>query len=401
VFTDRHPTKFSNFRLSSLINCLLKIELKIYYRSFKILNFFISKCFGNCPYSVDNVTTSLHTLRITSWVYMWCKQENVYMLCDIINWRRPMTETFWNKRFKIDLLLYSLSLHWYKKVKDTIVCSFCIVTHTSNIYPPPHRRVDIGMVFVRLSVRPSVRLSERTDRHLLGTKIPNKCIINTHSHSFRCVLLGTFFACWVVLNKRNTRQICENVRQSVRLSVRPSVLPWVHISCPVHNFLTPKRNFMSQMFSSSRRQAEPMFQHGRLKVKVNSGVWRFEICISCPVLIISSEPLEGISWNFSQMLSPWRRCAEPMFQPVRLKVKVTSNVWRFEPCILCPVHIFWTPRMNIMKLWPNVHSINMMCRTHVSTWPAQGQVHYCGIIIFRVGLIFAYFALSDVREIKP
>jgi hypothetical protein len=58
-----------------------------------------------------------------------------------------------------------------------------------------------------------------------------------------------------------------------------------------------------------------------------------------PFRFISSEPLKGISWNFSQMLSLWRWCAEPMFQHGQLKVKVTSGlnyvfcVWfiSFEP----------------------------------------------------------------------
>jgi hypothetical protein len=90
---------------------------------------------------------------------------------------------------------------------------------------------------------------------------------------------------------------------------------------------------------------------------------------------ITTQPLEGISWNFSQMFSPWRWCAEPMFQPCWLKVKVTSDVWRFGPCISCPVHIYWTPGMNIMKLLSNVQSIKMMCRIHVPTWLAQGQCH--------------------------
>jgi hypothetical protein len=67
------------------------------------------------------------------------------------------------------------------------------------------------------------------------------------------------------------------------------------------------------------------------------------------VRFISSEPLEGISWNFSQIFSPSRRRAEPMFQAGRLKVKVTSGVWKFELCISCLVHIFWTHRRNFVK----------------------------------------------------
>jgi hypothetical protein len=134
------------------------------------------------------------------------------------------------------------------------------------------------------------------------------------------------------------------------------------------------------------------------------------------VRFISSEPLEWISWNFSEMFSPSRLCAESMFEPGRLKV--SSGVWRFEqclsicanfvwsittqplegikilvecsalktmcrtnvptwlgqghqwcePCILCPVHIFWTPGMNIMKLRSIVQPIKMMCMMFQPGW---------------------------------
>jgi hypothetical protein len=87
-----------------------------------------------------------------------------------------------------------------------------------------HSKVRLKLpscLYVYLSVRPS----EHTTRHLLGTKIPQKCIINTHSHSLRYCLLGTFIASWVFLNKRNTQQmsICKNFRSSVRPSVCLSV----------------------------------------------------------------------------------------------------------------------------------------------------------------------------------
>ena len=77
----------------------------------------------------------------------------------------------------------------------------------------------------------------------------------------------------------------------------------------------------TQMFLSVRRCAESLTQLCRLKVKVTiqgHGIYPW-ICVRS----ISPERFERFSLNFTQMFLSVRRCAEPMTQLCRLKVKVT------------------------------------------------------------------------------
>ena len=124
------------------------------------------------------------------------------------------------------------------------------------------------------------------------------------------------------------------------------------------------------MFISVRRCAEPMTQPCRLKVKVTGEGHKFEPLISCQL---------HISWTlwkiFIKLWSDVRGCAEPMTQPCRLKVKVTVEGHGIEPWISCPLNISFMPGRIFIKLWSNVHLSEMMCRTHNSTMQTQGQDH--------------------------
>ena len=104
---------------------------------------------------------------------------------------------------------------------------------------------------------------------------------------------------------------------SVRLcpSVRPSV-------CPSNSFepLVGFTNNFAQMSSMMRRCAVPLFDQGRFKVKVTIKVLTLFDCISC--LHISFEPLVGFTNNFAQMSSMMRRCAVPMFDQGGVKVTI-------------------------------------------------------------------------------
>ena len=81
------------------------------------------------------------------------------------------------------------------------------------------------------------------------------------------------------------------------------------------------------MFLSVKRCAEPMTQLCRLKVKVTllgNAVYP-SICVSS----ISPKPLEGFSLKFTQIFLLVRRCAELITQLPRLKVKVTDQGLEF------------------------------------------------------------------------
>ena len=76
--------------------------------------------------------------------------------------------------------------------------------------------------------------------------------------------------------------------------------------------MKPLKNSLSfgQMFTSVRRCAEPMTQSRRLKVRVT-------------VTGISPQTLEGLSLHFDKMFSSVRGCAKHIAQSCKLKAKVT------------------------------------------------------------------------------
>ena len=70
------------------------------------------------------------------------------------------------------------------------------------------------------------------------------------------------------------------------------------------------------------------------------------------------------------------RCAEPITQAYRLKVKVTVKGHEFEPWIWCSLHISWTLWKIFIKFGPNVRLSEMMCAEPInSTMRTQGQGH--------------------------
>ena len=70
-----------------------------------------------------------------------------------------------------------------------------------------------------------------------------------------------------------------------------------------------------------------------------------------------------------------RRYAESITQPCWLKVKVTVQGHGFEPWILCPLCISFTPGRIFSQLWSNVRLSGTMCRTHNSAMGTEGQGH--------------------------
>ena len=103
----------------------------------------------------------------------------------------------------------------------------------------------------------------------------------------------------------------------------------------------------NQMFSLHRQCAEPITQpcgpRSRSQLKVTCLSFAFA---STPY----PEPFARVSMNFRKMFTSVRLCAEPITQLCRLKVKVTIEGHQSEPCILCPLHISFTPERMYVKL---------------------------------------------------
>jgi len=85
-------------------------------------------------------------------------------------------------------------------------------------------------------------------------------------------------------------------------------------------------------------------------------------------------PIEGFSSNLAEMFTSTRRCAEPMLSTCKLKVKVTIEGQILNNRILdimsCPLCKSYTNRNIFFNLGSNVYLNKGMCRTHVSLYPA-------------------------------
>ena len=152
----------------------------------------------------------------------------------------------------------------------------------------------------------------------------------------------------------------EPISQSCQLKVKVTgqghgFEPW--ISCPLHISYTPGRIFfklwsyvcLSETMCRTHKSTMPTQGQGH-HVKVIGFSFEFRVRSISPI------PLEGFSLNFGHMFASVRRCAEPITQPCRHKVKVTVQGHRFEPWILCPLHISYTSGRIFFKLWSNVRS---------------------------------------------
>jgi len=108
------------------------------------------------------------------------------------------------------------------------------------------------------------------------------------------------------------------------LSVCPSVrLSHFRVRSISFEPLVGFTNNVAQMSRMMIRCAVPMFDHltnvglrSRSQSKINNCMTVFR------VRSISFEPLVGFTNNFAQMSSTMRRCAVPMFDQGRVKVKV-------------------------------------------------------------------------------
>ena len=92
-------------------------------------------------------------------------------------------------------------------------------------------------------------------------------------------------------------------------------------------------------------------------------------------LLHISWTFERFSLNGGQILISVRRCAGPLTQLPRLKIKVTLQGLRIYPWISCLLHISWTLWTLFIKLHPNVPLNETVCRTHDSAMQTQGQGH--------------------------
>ena len=97
------------------------------------------------------------------------------------------------------------------------------------------------------------------------------------------------------------------------------------------------------------------------------------------------------------MFASVSRCAEPISQPCQLKVKVTGQGHGFEPWILCPLHISYTPGRIFFKLWSYVCLSETMCRTHNSTMPTQGQGHSSTSRVWTLNFVSALISYTSGR----
>ena len=57
----------------------------------------------------------------------------------------------------------------------------------------------------------------------------------------------------------------------------------------------------------------------------------------------------------------------------KVKLKIECN--EFYPCSSCLLSISFISATNFIKLWSNVHHNEIVCRTHNSTMLTQGQCH--------------------------
>ena len=147
------------------------------------------------------------------------------------------------------------------------------------------------------------------------------------------------------------------------------------------------------MFISGRRYAELKTQSCRLSRSRSQSKFT-SLSLALRVHFISLLPLKGFLLKFNQMFSSQRRCAEPIAQPCRPKTTVTIVGHVFEPCILCPLHISFTPETLFIKLWTNVYLSATVCGTHTSTMQTQGKGHNLKVtslsLAFRVHSFLLY-----------
>ena len=90
------------------------------------------------------------------------------------------------------------------------------------------------------------------------------------------------------------------------------------------------------------------------------------------------------------------RCAEPISQPCQLKV--TGQGHWFEPWISCPLHISYTPGRIFFKLSSYVCLSEMVCRTHNSTMPTQGQGHSSRSQVWALNFVSALHLLYQWKD---
>ena len=96
------------------------------------------------------------------------------------------------------------------------------------------------------------------------------------------------------------------------------------------------------------------------------------------------------------MFTSVSRCAEPISEPYQLKV--TDQGHGFDPWILCPLHISYTPGRIFFKLWSYVCLSEMICRTHNSTMPAQGQGHSSRSQVWALNFMSALYLLYQWKD---
>ena len=174
---------------------------------------------------------------------------------------------------------------------------------------------------------------------------------------------------------RNGLCLCISPSLHLSPSVHPSVCPSITLSCPLHISWTLWKSSLNfgQMFASVSQCAEPIIQPCQLKVKVTGQGHRFEPWISCP-FHISYTPGRIFFKLWSYVCLSGTICRTHN-STMLTQGQGHSSRSRFEPWILCPLHISYTSGRIFFKLWSNVHLSEAMCRINNSTMPTQGQGH--------------------------
>ena len=92
---------------------------------------------------------------------------------------------------------------------------------------------------------------------------------------------------------------------------------------------------------------------------------------------ISYKSMEGFTNNFAQMLAMMRRCAVPMFDLGRFKVKVKVLVWTCLVCIFCTYLQITLRKCQVW--WVDAHCI-CLAMVSLRSW-SKLKVEYCMTVL--------------------
>ena len=144
----------------------------------------------------------------------------------------------------------------------------------------------------------------------------------------------------------------------------------------------------TQMFLSFWQRAESWLSYADSRSRSHLKVMGFTLQLR--VRSISPEPFERIPLTLTQIILSVRRCAETMTQLCRLKCQGhTARPWDL------PVNLVSTPYL----LNPNVSLIETVCRTYNSATQAQGQGHISRSWDLPFNIVSAPYLLNHSNDL--